>query len=528
VARVPRPLATLVAILVVVGAWGGRFIAQTSFVVDGRRYFCLFDDPMISMAYARNFVEGFGLNWARYGAPVEGFTHPLWTFLMIPVNALPIGLEHRSLVVQLVSLGLLALAVVLVRRLMLDHFAVGESRSWVPAALLTAAYYPLRFWGLVGMETSLQAVLTVASVHLALNIVHRKTGEYLSLSVLLAMSLLLRMDMLLMAVAIVVYVAAMGGAPLAARRRWLPALGLLLSTQVGYLAFRWLYFGDVLPNTYYLKLWDIPVEIRVLRGLHYALEFGKPVFAVLAVGAAGAIVLLRPYPKLALPLALLPLYVAYSVYVGGDAYETSVSQRANRFFVFAVPMFFILVNALLNHALDARSRSRRSRLRDYFVAAAVTIVCLGLFNGLWWSGESSQNWRKWLGVDPPYDTGPFVGAIRDIHAVERLLAPDALVAVVWAGMPAYFTRFRMADVLGYNDTVVARGPMTWRLTRSEASYYYPGHHKWNYDHLLGRLRPDLVFQTWGVPDAELARLMSRYGYSRLGKFWRRDDSTRFR
>src|SRR5580658_5521599 len=73
-------------------AWGGWLIYRTSFVLQGRRIFCLFDDAMISMTYARNLVEGYGLNWARRGAPVEGFSHPLWTALMVPVNLLPIGL----------------------------------------------------------------------------------------------------------------------------------------------------------------------------------------------------------------------------------------------------------------------------------------------------------------------------------------------------------------------------------------------------------------------------------------------------
>ena len=44
---------------------------------------------------------------ARFGPPVEGFTHPLWTFAMIPVNALPLALPVRPLVVQIASVVLL-------------------------------------------------------------------------------------------------------------------------------------------------------------------------------------------------------------------------------------------------------------------------------------------------------------------------------------------------------------------------------------------------------------------------------------
>ena len=85
---------TIVSALVLAG-WAGWLIYRSSFVVGGTRYFSLFDDAMISMVYAKNFVEGFGLNWARFGPPVEGFTHPLWMFAMIPVNALPLALPVR-------------------------------------------------------------------------------------------------------------------------------------------------------------------------------------------------------------------------------------------------------------------------------------------------------------------------------------------------------------------------------------------------------------------------------------------------
>src|SRR5437870_9700537 len=99
--------ATCVA-AIALALWSGWLVYRSSFVVAGTRYFSLFDDAMISMVYAKNFVEGFGLNWARFGPPVEGFTNPLWTFAMIPVNALPLALPVRPLLVQLLSAILLA------------------------------------------------------------------------------------------------------------------------------------------------------------------------------------------------------------------------------------------------------------------------------------------------------------------------------------------------------------------------------------------------------------------------------------
>src|SRR5687768_14909194 len=58
------------------------FIYRASFVaIDGRRYFCLFDDAMISMRYAWNFSHGLGLVW-NPGEYVQGYTNLLMTLLM--------------------------------------------------------------------------------------------------------------------------------------------------------------------------------------------------------------------------------------------------------------------------------------------------------------------------------------------------------------------------------------------------------------------------------------------------------------
>ena len=54
--------------------WASLFIYKSSFVgIDGRRYFCLIDDAMISMRYAWNLSHGSGLVW-NPGEYVEGYT----------------------------------------------------------------------------------------------------------------------------------------------------------------------------------------------------------------------------------------------------------------------------------------------------------------------------------------------------------------------------------------------------------------------------------------------------------------------
>jgi hypothetical protein len=520
----------LALLLLALAVWGGWLIYRTSFVVDGKRYFCLFDDAMISMTYARNLVEGYGLNWARWGRPVEGFTHPLWLLLMIPVNALPLALRQRSLLVQLLSLLTLGGTVVAVRRLMLDHFAAGQERHWLPAAVLTAFYYPLAYWALMGMETGLQALLAVVAVQLSLSAVHGGRDRHLALWSVCTAAVLLRMDMLLLVVAVQLYLLLRGGLRPAGRPSWWAGLAVFLGAALAYELFRWFYFHDLLPNTYYLKLTGVPVTVRLLRGLSFLTDFLRAHLAIVLPAGLGAGVLLRRNGRLVLPAAVFALYCAYSVYAGGDAWDGDIAVRANRFIAFVMPLLFVLLNAVLNEGLAAWRRRRPEAAAEApagrLAAAAVTAVALLLANGLWLSSQADESWRQLAVTERPPLVDQHEKVVAQLASFRRFVQPAAVVACAWAGIPAYFTNYKMIDILGYNDRVIARMPPVVALDDDTFDSFWPGHMKWDERRLLTEQRPDAFFQIWGVrlEMGAVADIMPRYGYHRLGRFWVRSDS----
>jgi hypothetical protein len=518
---------TLWALLLLLAVWGGWFIYRTSFNLDGQRFFCLFDDAMISMTYARNLVYGHGLNWARWGEPVEGFTHPLWTLLMIPINALPLPPRDMGLPVQLLSLLCLGGTVAVVRRLVLDHFSEGEARYWLPAAVLTAFYYPLAYWSLVGMESGLQALLTVLAVHLSLAAVHSGRDRHLLLWLACTAAFLLRMDMLLLVVAVQVYLLVRGGLRPAGRRSWLGGLAVFAGVSLAYGLFRWFYFHDVLPTTYYLKLYGIPLIVRLLRGLALMGVFLRAHLVLVLVAGLGTAATLARHRRLALPAAVVALYFAYSVYVGGDVWEKDINVRANRFVVFVMPLLFVLLNALLNQALAAWRRYREgSEAAQRFVVAALTAAALLSADGLWLDEKADDNWANLLATQRP----PLVESQRLVVwqtlVFRQLLKPQATVAAAWAGIPAYFTSYRMIDILGYNDRVIARRNPIHPIDEDNYESFTPGHDKYDEIRLLEEQRPDGFFQIWGIKK-ELGlptEVMPKYGYKKVGGFWLRADS----
>jgi hypothetical protein len=538
--RAAGPPAALAALLGAMAAWSGWCIFRTSFPSGGRRVFCLFDDAMISMTYARNLVEGHGLNWARQGAPVEGFTHPLWTALMVPVNLLPIPLEQRSLVVQLLSLGALLWNVVLVRRLMLRHFSRPGARHWLPACLLTAFYFPLDRWALIGMETGLQALLTTASVLLALDVVRGRRDRHLPLLLVGTVAVLLRMDMVIPVLAVQVWVAAGGGLRQdrrGGRRRWLLGAAVAAVAVGGYLLFRWLYFHDLLPNTYYLKLAGIPLAVRLLRGgdtLLDSLLAHWPLLLAVAVGLAAALAARGRRDRLWARRLTLPAVVflsccAWSVYVGGDVWEAD--STANRFVAFAMPQVFVLFNALVNQGLWAAKRRLRRRVRPpsgaeplglRYALIGVTVAALLAANGLWRSDDLEDSWKTYAMITRPMHTDRYEALLGLVRQLRQVAEPGASVVLVWAGTPAYFSDFRLVDTLGYNDRRIARGKPAVQLDEDDFDDYVPGHVKWDYAYLVDERRPDAFLQLWGRTDEDVEKvvvLLRSRGYRRLGDLW---------
>jgi len=223
------------------------------------------------------------------------------------------------------------------------------------------------------------------------------------------------------------------------------------------------------------------------------------------------------------------LYWAYHLYVGGDAWDEELDVRANRFLAFVMPLVFVLFNAVLNEALAAW-RSRRDAPVDApagrFVVAAVTAVALLLVNGVWLSSDSDQYWRELTLADRPPNIDRHERVVGMLPALHRIVQPGAVVACAWAGIPAYFTDYKMIDILGYNDRVIARMPPVVELNDDTFRAFWPGHVKWNEQRLLREQRPDAFFQIWGVrlEIGKVADIMPGFGYRRVGRFWVRADS----
>ena len=82
--------------------------------------------------------------------------------------------------------------------------------------------------------------------------------------------------------------------------------------------------------------------------------------------------------------------------------------------------------------------------------------------------------------------------------INSILKQNGKAAVIFAGSQIYFSDRGGVDLLGKNDSHIARQKPNfndyvgdWNRT------FYPGHNKWDFEYSIGFLKPDMVAQSWG-------------------------------
>ena len=335
------------------------FILRSVVIVDGTWVFCLFDDAMISMRYARHLSEGHGLVWNPGEVPpIEGYSNFLWTLCMALFHRLGLPDTWVSLPVMLAGTGLLAGTAWNVGRI---TRTLTDDPWMVPLVVgLTAWYFPLMFWTLRGMEVGLLAYLISGAVYLVYRLEEDYTRRRMGLLTLTTIALLLtRSDALLPVLVITAYLGlVLSGRP---RREVLGMLvgGTLLTVGI-HTYWRWTYYGELVPNTYYLKLTGVSMGTRLNRGLKTitALFFRHGYALILPVlGLFIFRIGQRRYDhRWFLPVVLLVVQGAYSIYVGGDVWEGL--GFANRYLTPVIPVFMVLVGMGLAYVIKDTRRLR--------------------------------------------------------------------------------------------------------------------------------------------------------------------------
>jgi hypothetical protein len=549
---VPRARSALTLVCLLACGWYVVFVARAAFRIhDGRWVYSLFDDAMISMRYARNLADGYGLRWNPGEPAVEGYSNLLWTLVMAGLHLLRLPDRWAALPVAITGIAILAGSIWMAARIADALVEERGSRAGVYAAVLTATCYPVVFWTLRGMEVGLLALFTLLLVRATIDRGMR-VSRRCAVAVLATAGLVLARDD---GIVLVIAVCAAGvfAADRETRRVVSASVTALAVSTAAHLLWRRSYYGGWVPNTYYLKLTGAPLADRLSRGA--STLFGVVTRQAGPILIVAACELWRRFETRALILiAPFAATCAYSLYVGGDAWE--FLNFANRYVSPSLPALCVAAGVYLAR-LDADAVVPR--------AGAIALAVMMLAGAAWDAVEKvrlpyfTPTLLVWAVVTTAAAAAVLFAALRQPRrprgagwmalvflvalsegrplaqwalsnfqmsgndreetqagfAVLESTSPPASIAVTHAGSGPYFARRRSIDLLGKSDRHIAMLP---------SGGFYPGHDKMDLPYSFG-MRPDVVvtlYETTG--DVRIA--LEQWGYDRLCvSYWIRRDTT---
>jgi hypothetical protein len=228
------------------------------------------DDAGISFAYARNLAAGHGLVAQPGVAPVEGYSNFLWVLLLVPLFST--GLFHPAWTPKVAGLVLSGGAFLLLDR------ALRSTAGWTPlcglaAFSLIALQTSVVAWSVSGLENALYVFVLAGLSLSSMEALDGRRGPGVTgalAGLLAAAAAMTRPDGVLYGAALPMLLAARRAAG-RAPAGWIRLLGTYAGTVAlalgAFLAFRWWYFRDLLPNPYYAKGGPALRDVAALAGM---------------------------------------------------------------------------------------------------------------------------------------------------------------------------------------------------------------------------------------------------------------------
>jgi len=223
------------------------------------------DDAGITFSFSKSLAQGYGLVPQPGHERVEGFSNPLWMLIMCPF--LKLGLFDPYITPKILAALFMIMVCGTMNRI-IKQMGLPFFYTIISCTLL-AVNTPWMVWGNSGLENMLHVLLILLLYYFSVE--EKRAPKQKTLYILPILILLLalsRPEGILWAVV-----------PLAIfvwdrKQSWQKKVGVVivicLLIFVSITLFRFIYFGDVLPNTYYAKSTNLQFDVSYwLEKMHY-------------------------------------------------------------------------------------------------------------------------------------------------------------------------------------------------------------------------------------------------------------------
>ncbi|MBI5476090.1 MAG: hypothetical protein HY964_05060 [Ignavibacteriales bacterium] len=421
------------------------------------------DDAFISFRYAANLVNGSGLVW-NPNERVEGYTNFLWTIFIS--GGIFIGIEP---ILFSFILGILFFCLSNITTYKIAKHILQSDHAAFVIMLLLGLNYTFISFATGGLETQMQTAFLLIGAYYSFSMIESNTflpKNLFCISFTFSLALLTRLDSgiiilpIISVIAFKIYSISIGN-----KIKLISYLVIPMFVIIGvWFSWKLSYYGDILPNTFYLKASS---STSPLKGLKFVSTFFfsyllMPVVIFLLFGVK-RIIMNRNTILIIISVAT-GLWILYLIKIGGDFMEF-------RLFVPVMPFLFLLFGWMIF-----------VYTKPYFYRWLMVFL---IFFG-------SVHHMFTFDLDPIERIEPVRNLHNHLYAKDQnwsgigkslkyffLNTPNVSIGVTAAGAIPYYSGLPSIDMYGLNDRYLAR--------KGNLIGDTPGHQKMSsFDYLIER------------------------------------------
>lgn len=390
---------------------------------------CILDDAFITFRYARNVANGFGFVWNIGGPQTEGFTSLLHVVLLVPGFVLGIKPETFSFVLNDLALLSLSFALYFTSRSLLGRLQV-TSGSWTAAIAPAIVLVDPLVWANSnsGLETMLYvaAMLWTICFH-SIKITTKSAASFWGMCTSAVLSYTLRPEGILLTLFIaLLFVISRNWEQL---RRFALAVAIPIACL---LLFRLWYFGDIFPNSFYVKVRN--PEAPFFAGLQYERLFMMRILPILVLAGVGVVANWRDR-------SIQLIAASVVAQLGFFALVDPIMGDYDRFLLPVQVILAIPASIAIVRLLRARS-----------TAVAVTVVMLLAIIAI--HSTRAPRTQSMIALVTTARDNVGVSITETLKALPH--ASQLTMAYTEAGRVAYYTPEAFLDLVGLNHNKIAR------------------------------------------------------------------------
>jgi len=397
------------------------------------------EDAYIIFRYSKNLVNTGEIVWNSGGPHSEGVTAFLWMIILANFYKIGLDIEKAAIFLNFIFSILTIILIYFISRKLLDS---SEFSSFIAA--LAFAVSPIIIYTRTGFSTPLFTLLITLIFYFVLRYInnkntYRSSREYLLLSILFLMVSLTRPEGVL--ISLTFWLLLIFLERNTTKRRELlffPTLFYVLPGLI-YFIWRWNYFGQLLPNPFYIKVGGFSFS-RILFSSAHTFVF---LSYILVPYLLMVILYLIIKDKKEEQLLLFPPFLFLLFY----SFVYQIQNVAFRFQFPVTPVFLILFSKSLDYFIKKVKFKHLKSVSLHHLLFVFFVLIL-----IFWPLPYTLNFKfSNNSLNDRFAIGKMLNEFKDYNYT---------IMLTEAGIIPYYSEWRTIDAIGLNDPYIARNGLS--------------------------------------------------------------------